>query len=162
MPVADALGELARAMRRSRARLVASARHNPESAEQLLLRTIASHGPMRASAIAESVHLDLSTVSRQTSDLVARGILERGADPGDGRACLLTLTRIGRDRLLEHELNRERFFSHVLADWPDERLETFADLIATFTAAYERTNADWSNTSGAEAPSEHASKGRPA
>lgn len=50
-----------------------------------------STGPLRVSAIAERVHSDVSTVSRQVSHLVQAGILEKVTDPGDGRAFNIAL-----------------------------------------------------------------------
>ena len=57
--------DLQRTVRRSKARLLAAAGNDVESATHLLLHTVAAEGPMRASALATSVHSDLSTVSRQ-------------------------------------------------------------------------------------------------
>ena len=56
-------------------------------------------GPLRVSALAEAVHSDVSTVSRQVSTLVDLGFVTRGPDPDDGRAQALSLTDEG-DALL--------------------------------------------------------------
>ena len=72
---------------------------------------------MRASALAASVHSDLSTVSRQVAALVGRGLLERRADQRDGRACVLAVTEAGRAGIAEHERGRQAFFDEVLAGW---------------------------------------------
>src|SRR5580698_2712352 len=63
--------------------------------EHLLLRVL-SNGPMRASKLAETTQADPSTVSRRVATLVSRGLLERRADPRDGRAALLHLTPAGQ------------------------------------------------------------------
>ena len=98
--VTDSFIDLQRTVRRSKARLLAAAGNDVESATHLLLHTPESEGPMRASALAASVHADLSTVSRQVAALVSRGLLERRADQHDGRACVLAVTddRPGRRR----------------------------------------------------------------
>ena len=98
--VTDSFIDLQRTVRRSKARLLAAAGNDVESATHLLLHTVESEGPMRASALAASVHADLSTVSRQVAALVGRGLLERRADQRDGRACVLAVTerRPGRHR----------------------------------------------------------------
>ena len=49
-------------------------------------------GPHRSNALAEAVHSDPSTVSRQIAALVKVGYVERRPDPADGRACLLAAT----------------------------------------------------------------------
>src|SRR4029450_7120861 len=42
-----------------------------------------SGDPQRVSAVAESIHSDVSTVSRQVSHLVQHGLLEKIGDPDD-------------------------------------------------------------------------------
>ena len=49
-------------------------------------------GPKRVSELAECVHSDISTVSRQASTLVALGIAKKVTDPSDGRAQVITIT----------------------------------------------------------------------
>jgi DNA-binding MarR family transcriptional regulator len=134
--------ELMRSMRKGKARLVADARGDVASATKLLLLTLAA-GPVRTSALAASVQLDLSTVSRQAATLVAAGLLERRADPADGRACLLVLTPAGQDALAEHEQDKADFFARVLDGWTAEELEVFSGLLARFTAAYNHVHDAW-------------------
>jgi DNA-binding MarR family transcriptional regulator len=141
--VADSVVGLVQAVRSSKAKLLAAARTDVESAAQLLLRTVAHEGPMRASAMAELVHLDLSTVSRQTSALVSRGLLERRADPEDGRASLLALTDAGHDVLAAQARTRQSFFEDVLAGWKVADLHRFAELLERFTADYQDTHLTW-------------------
>ena len=52
-------------------------------------------GSLRVSALAERLHSDVSTVSRQVTTLVDLGFVTRGPDPDDGRAQALTLTAEG-------------------------------------------------------------------
>lgn len=40
-----------------------------------------------------------SRLSRHASRMESRGLIERAADPSDGRGCLLILSRLGRDTL---------------------------------------------------------------
>jgi DNA-binding MarR family transcriptional regulator len=129
---------LQRTVRRSKARLLAAAGNDVESATHLLLHTVNSEGPMRASALAASVHADLSTVSRQVTALVGRGLLERRADQLDGRASLLAVTSAGRAAIAEHDQGRQAFFDEVLTGWSAEELRQFAQQMERFTAAYDR------------------------
>src|SRR6478736_5710334 len=62
-----------------------------------LLIKLVRRGPCRASALAELVGADPSTVSRQVASLVKAGLVRRQADPDDGRACLLVPTELGID-----------------------------------------------------------------
>jgi DNA-binding MarR family transcriptional regulator len=141
--VADSVVDLLRTVRRAKARLLAAAGKDVESATQVLLRTVAIEGPMRASALAVSVQSDLSTVSRQTAALVAGGLLERRADPVDGRASLLAVTDAGQTVLVEQAQAREEFFAQVLAGWTARELDQFAQLLQRFTAAYDQIHNAW-------------------
>ncbi|WP_327287499.1 MarR family winged helix-turn-helix transcriptional regulator [Streptomyces sp. NBC_01198] len=141
--VADAVVELLRTVRRSKARLLAAASNDVDSAAQILLRAAAAEGPIRASALAASVQTDLSTVSRQTAALVTRGLLERQPDPVDGRACLLVVTTAGRAVIADHEQARTAFFEEVVSDWSPEERNQFAHLLERFTAAYDKTHTRW-------------------
>jgi DNA-binding MarR family transcriptional regulator len=141
--VAESFMNLQRTVRRSKARLLAAAGNDVESATHLLLHTVEAEGPMRASALAASVHSDLSTVSRQTAALVGRGLLERRADQRDGRACLLAVTDVGRAAIAEHEQGRQAFFDEVLTGWSTEELRQFAQQMERFTAAYDHTHTAW-------------------
>jgi DNA-binding MarR family transcriptional regulator len=141
--VADSVLDLLRTVRKAKARMAADARGDVESATQLLLLTVAAHGPVRTSALAASVHSDLSTVSRQVGALVAGGLLERRADPADGRACLLALTPAGEAAVADHEQRRADFFAAVLDGWAQDELLQFAGLLDRFTASYDHVHAAW-------------------
>jgi len=136
--VADSFIDLQRTVRRSKARLLAAAGDDVESASHALLHTVQTEGPMRASALAGSVHSDLSTVSRQVTVLVGRGLLERRADQLDGRANLLAVTDAGRAAIARHERGRQAFFDDVLAGWSTEELHQFAQQMERFTASYDQ------------------------
>ncbi|HEX4089748.1 MAG TPA: MarR family transcriptional regulator [Trebonia sp.] len=139
--VTESFIDLQRTVRRSKARLLAAAGNDVESATHLLLHTVQSEGPMRASALAAGVQSDLSTVSRQVTALVGRGLLERRADQHDGRACVLAVTEAGRAAIAEHERGRQAFFDEVLEWWDDDELRQFRQQLDRFTAAYDRVHA---------------------
>jgi DNA-binding MarR family transcriptional regulator len=141
--VADGVVELLRTFGKARARMLAAAAHDVEWSAHLLLRCIANEGPLRASDVAEHLRSDPSTVSRQVAALVKDGLLERRADPADGRASLLALTPKADAALAEHDQIRLAHFSHVLDGWTDTDLRRFASLLHRFTAAYEAENATW-------------------
>ena len=77
-------------------------------------------GPLRVSALADQVHSDVSTVSRQVSALVDHGLVTRLADPQDRRASVLSLTAEAQDLLERVRHQRGRWFSAVLADWTED------------------------------------------
>ncbi|MGH3754104.1 MAG: MarR family winged helix-turn-helix transcriptional regulator [Pseudonocardiaceae bacterium] len=115
----------------------------------LLLHTLVCAGPSRVTALAAGVHSDPSTVSRQTAHLVGIGLLERRADPGDGRASLLAITDAGQALLAEARQRRDDRIAAIIDSWqPSERVQ-FADLIDRFTAGYE---ASWCSRPTANPP----------
>ena len=136
--VGESCVDLQRTVRRAKARLLAAAGNDVESATQILLHTVAAEGPMRASTLAVSVQADLSTVSRQVAVLVSRGLVERQADQLDGRASLLAVTDAGRAAVAEHDQGRQAFFDEVLAGWSTGEMHQFAELLERFTTAYDR------------------------
>jgi DNA-binding MarR family transcriptional regulator len=75
------------------------------------------------------VCVDPSTVSRQIADLVDLGLVERRADPRDGRATLLAATGAGEERhQLVHE-RRDHALAVMLADWSGSDVAALADLL---------------------------------
>lgn len=143
--VADNITALLRTFGRARAQLMAAAQHDVEWSAHLLLKCLSAQGPMRASALAECLHSDPSTVSRQVAALVKDGLLERQADPEDGRASILVPTPKAADVLEDHNRIRLEHFARVLDAWSDADLHRFATLLSRFNAAYETTGTDWVN-----------------
>ena len=88
--------------------------------------------PRRVSEIAERVHLDISTVSRQVNALVGQGLVAKVADPSDGRAQMLTLTDEGRQMLIDVRARRNAWLAEVVTGWSDDDLATFDTLLTRF------------------------------
>ncbi|MGH3491989.1 MAG: MarR family winged helix-turn-helix transcriptional regulator [Sciscionella sp.] len=141
--VAENLLTLMRAFGRARAELLAAAAHDVEWSAQMVLRCLAHAGPQRSGAIAERLHADPSTISRQVAALVKEGLVERHADPEDGRACLLALTDKAGAALERHDAIRNEYVARMLADWSERDLRRFAALLARFTHDFETANTDW-------------------
>jgi len=94
-------------------------------------------GPMRVSALAEAIHSDVSTVSRQVSTLVDLGFVERGPDPDDGRAQALSLTDAGSTLLGAIREGRDRWLQGLLADWSDDDVTSFSTHLRHFASDLE-------------------------
>jgi DNA-binding MarR family transcriptional regulator len=135
--VADNFVALMRSFARTKARFMAAAEHNVEWSAQIILRQLANEGPMRASSLAECLHSDPSTVSRQVAALVKEGLVERRADPEDGRASILALTPKADSVIAKHEQLRVQHFAGMLSEWNDRDLRRFADLLRRFTHDFE-------------------------
>ena len=93
--------------------------------------------PLRVSALAEVIHSDVSTVSRQVSTLVDLGFVTRGPDPDDGRAQALTLTDEGRALLHAIRDDRDRWLQGLLADWDDAAVVEFSSHLRHFASDLE-------------------------
>ena len=138
--VADNFVTLMRSFTKAKARMLAAAEHDVEWSAHLVLRRVANDGPMRATAIAEGLQFDPSTVSRQVAALVKDGLLERRADQGDGRASLLVVTDKAKAVLAEHDAIRINHFADMLARWTAPDLRRFAALLEQFNSDFERSS----------------------
>ena len=93
--------------------------------------------PRRVSVLAEVVHSDVSTVSRQVSTLVDLGFVVRGPDPDDGRAQALSLTDEGSALLTAIRDDRDRWLQGLLADWSDDDVTSFTTHLRHFASDLE-------------------------
>jgi DNA-binding MarR family transcriptional regulator len=152
--IAETVSQLTRAFAKVKAKTVQNAQDEVEWASHVLLRSLSTGGPMRASALADSVQSDPSTVSRQVASLVKEGLIERRADPGDGRACLLVPTEPGRAIIAQRDQARLAFYADMLDDWGADEVNQFAALLARFGDAYENASSAWMSKRESERTSE--------
>ncbi|MCP2257933.1 DNA-binding transcriptional regulator, MarR family [Streptoalloteichus tenebrarius] len=108
-----------------------------EKAAFILLCAVVEHGPLRSGALAEKVHADPSTISRQVGQLVRAGLVERRADPADGRASVLVATEAGLRLLERNRRLRNRHIALIVSDWPEPDRRRFAELLGRFATSYE-------------------------
>lgn len=104
----------------------------------MLLATLAEHGPRRSGALAETLHSDPSTISRQVAQLVKAGLVERQVDKLDGRATVLAATERGLALLAELRGRRNAQIAQMITHWPDGDRAQFAELFERFITDYER------------------------
>ncbi len=88
--------------------------------------------PRRVSAVADSIHSDVSTVSRQVTHLVQHGLLEKIGDPDDGRAQLLSLSPAGRAVIEKLVQRRGSWFEQLMSTWTDEEARDFERYLSRF------------------------------
>ncbi|WP_228714043.1 MarR family winged helix-turn-helix transcriptional regulator [Prauserella endophytica] len=108
----------------------------------LLPTVIRSHvpGPHRSGEIAAAMGVNPSTGSRQVANLVRSGLVERRADPGDGRASLLAVAIAGhRARDAERRRGAARI-TEALAGWTPESRDRFAEMLGCFASDLQRTH----------------------
>ncbi|MFB9906832.1 MarR family winged helix-turn-helix transcriptional regulator [Allokutzneria oryzae] len=124
--------ELSVLFRRARSlSLTLAARLHPDldAAAYGLLVFVADSEPVRAAELAERFGLDKSTVSRQLAQLESLELIERVADPTDGRARLVQLTANGRTRLVAVRAERRQRFWQSLSDWETEDIRALSELL---------------------------------
>ncbi len=133
------LTQVARAMLRLGVSRQAQASGDPvDRAGYWLLVRISERAPVRLSDLADSVHLDLSTVSRQCRDLVEAGLLVKVPDPNDGRALLLSLSDRGQSVLDAVSEARRQLLAEAVSGWTDRERGALAEGLLRLGAGLEQ------------------------
>ncbi|RKT56161.1 MarR family winged helix-turn-helix transcriptional regulator [Saccharothrix australiensis] len=99
----------------------------------LIDRTAGCH----AKELARRTGLDPSTVSRSVAALVAHGLVERRADPADGRASVLAVTDAGHAVLAEARAWHADLLGRALAHWTPGEVEALTSALGRFTTDVE-------------------------
>jgi DNA-binding MarR family transcriptional regulator len=116
---------------------VPEAKDGVELAAYGLLAHVVCEGPRRTTALAEAVHSDTSTVSRQTAALVRCGLLERRPDPEDGRASLLAATPEGERVFAVKRHARNERVSRLLHAWQVPEVQQLVGLLGRLNSDFE-------------------------
>lgn len=101
------------------------------SAYGILLR-LATVGAERTTDLAAFLGVGKPTTSRQLSQLVELGLVERTSDPTDGRASLVRLTAEGQRRFGRVRDDRRAALRVRLGPWADDDVLTLARLLERF------------------------------
>ena len=138
--IASAVVDLMRLLHGIKARLASdpAADHSP----LLLLIKLVHTGPLRASALADLVGADPSTVSRQVASLVKAGFVRREADPNDGRACLLVPTELGQATIDEYKDRQAVAMAPVVGDWSPQERTDFLRLLRKYVTSIDARRDD--------------------
>jgi DNA-binding MarR family transcriptional regulator len=95
--------------------------------------------PRRVSVLADCVHSDVSTVSRQVSTLESHGLVDKVSDPDDGRAQVVRLSDEGQTLIAGIQQQRTEWFRELMDDWTPEEASDFADHLERFGGALEKS-----------------------
>lgn len=106
-------------------------------ASYLILLLLSKNGPMGVKLIAEKLHLDISTVSRQAADLLADELLEKKQSETDRRSYLYDINDKGWDVLTHIRYGRQKHFSRIIEEWDETEIEEFARLLHKFNQLME-------------------------
>jgi DNA-binding MarR family transcriptional regulator len=96
-----------------------------------------AEGERRVSALADCIHSDISTTSRQVSTLAGHGLLEKLSDPEDGRAQVVRLTPAGQELVAAIHRQSTEWFQELLDGWTAQEAGEFAAGLEHFIASLE-------------------------
>jgi DNA-binding MarR family transcriptional regulator len=138
------IGLLLRRARAIQTRLASELHPDLDGASYGLLALLQDAGPLRASDLVARLGLDKSTVSRQVANLATLGLVDRTADPDDGRAQVLTPSAEGSARLARIREARRARWEQDLSDWPADDVATLGELLARLNRVGEAREAQTS------------------
>jgi DNA-binding MarR family transcriptional regulator len=107
--VLDVASRLRLAIARTARRLRQQAGTDLSAALTSALATAERHGPLTPSELATIEHVKRPTATRIVARLEDQGLVERAADPSDGRSFLVGVTPAGR-KLLAHLRTRKNAY----------------------------------------------------
>jgi DNA-binding MarR family transcriptional regulator len=87
------------------------------------LATVERHGPLTPSELAEIERVRRPTATRTLRVLGEAGLVQRAADPEDGRSALLSITAAGRDRLRRLRGRKNAYLARRMRDLPAADVE---------------------------------------
>lgn len=102
-------------------------------------------------AIAEELRVDPSRSSRIVADLVRQGLLKREASQEDARRTIVVITPVGQDLLKKADEVKRDTIREIVADWPAEDVERFAELYDRFISGFDRRRQQFEMESQARA-----------
>ncbi|CCQ14785.1 putative transcriptional regulator, MarR family protein [Rhodococcus sp. AW25M09] len=141
---AEQLGTQLLRLQRLRERNIAqiSSSDGVDGAAYVCLFRLLRDGPMRSSELAAMVNSDPSTVSRQVTQLVERGHVERLPDKRDGRAFVLAVTESGREVAAAIQQRRTDTLGRVIGGWELDDRASLVALLDRFLTDYETIRTD--------------------
>src|SRR5436190_21348744 len=95
--ISELAAQLRLAITRTARRLRQEAGTDLSPSQSAALATIDAHGPLTPSELASLERVQRPTATRIVARLEEEGLVERAADPADGRSFLVSATRDGRE-----------------------------------------------------------------
>jgi DNA-binding MarR family transcriptional regulator len=88
------------------------------------LATIERHGPLTPSEVAEIERVKRPSITRTLGCLEREGLIERAADPADGRSSLVSVNAAGRERLRRLRSRKNAYLARRMRDLSTGDVET--------------------------------------
>jgi DNA-binding MarR family transcriptional regulator len=122
--VPDLAGHLRLTIARTARRLRQEAGGELSPSLTAALTTVELHGPLTPSEVAARERVQRPTATRVLARLEEQGLIERMADPRDGRSSLVTVTIAGRELLAELRTRKTAYLAHRIERLTPEERET--------------------------------------
>jgi len=103
-----------------------------------IVRILERRGTLQVSDIAHILRVDISVASRQVSQLVDDGLVERAVDHGDRRVRTIRLSPAGRSLAVEIGTVLDRRAGEVFAGWSADDLAAATTTLDRLTATVTR------------------------
>lgn len=103
--------------------------------QEILLAILTREGPCAIGELAEHLRVEQPTVTKMVRRMCAVGLLERGADPADGRRTLVRLTDLGRETHVRAAEVWRTFDALATADLGPDEVDLLKDLLARVRAS---------------------------
>jgi DNA-binding MarR family transcriptional regulator len=103
-----------------------------DRASYLIARTLDTTGAISINGLASTLGLDATTVTRQAATMEAAQLVQRRADPDDGRVSIISLSPHGRQAMRTVQLARKKRIATLLRDWTTKDRRELARLLAKF------------------------------
>jgi MarR family transcriptional regulator, organic hydroperoxide resistance regulator len=110
--------------------------------QRLVIRIVGRYPGISAGQLAEIMQLHPSTLTGVLKRLQERGIIERRADPNDGRRALLGLTARGRELDSLRTGTVEAAVRQALKSMPRRKLDAAQDVLAAVAEALQPKEGD--------------------
>jgi DNA-binding MarR family transcriptional regulator len=136
----EEVGMLIRRVRRAIGDRARAVHPDLQPASYLMLTFLASEGPQRSSVVSERFGVDKGAISRQVQHLCDLGLLEREADPVDGRAMLVSASPEAVRRMEAIARDRRRWLDEQLAGWSEDDLRDFVTGLGRYNAALDKSS----------------------
>ena len=102
-----------------------------------MLATLDADDRQNVRDLAARLGVERSTATRMCDRLVSAGLIERGEDPSDRRAVVISLTGLGREVVAAVTRARRDSVAALLRSFPPARREQLVDLLGEFAALAE-------------------------
>ena len=119
-----------------------------DRASYLLARTLEAGGPIRLNDLAVRLGLDATTLTRQVATMQAQGLVDRRAEPTDGRVSLIALAPVGEEKMLAEQRARRGRVRQLLEGWPKRDQAELGRLLGMLNDAICE-NEEWSSADSA-------------